>query len=78
MLRRWSARLVQRLVQAGASIDGGVGGEATLVTAAFARWAQGVCMIPQLVALGARNTTSHSAMSYLATFPANGRAAITR
>ena len=51
---RWSARLVQRLVQAGASIDGDAAGNSTLRQAARACTAVGVRMIPALVALGAR------------------------
>ena len=53
---RWSARLVQRLVQAGASIDGDAAGNSTLRQAARACTAVGVRMIPALVALGARET----------------------
>ena len=52
---QWSAGLVQRLVQAGASIDGDAEHITTLCAAIRAgRTAQGVHMIPQLVALGAR------------------------
>ena len=51
---RWSARLVQRLVQAGASIDGDAAGSSTLRAAACAGTTVGVRMIPALVALGAR------------------------
>ena len=48
----WSARLVQRLVAAGASIDGDVAGDSTLCQAA--RGGRCMRMIPALVALGAR------------------------
>jgi ankyrin repeat protein len=59
---RWSARLVQRLMSAGASIDGDVAGYSTLCAAACARTVLGVRMIPALVALGARETVGNQAM----------------
>jgi hypothetical protein len=69
---RWSARLVHRLVQAGASIDGDVAGHSTLRAAAGARTALGVRMIPALVALGARETGGNEAMRILAFYPVEG------
>ena len=69
---RWSARLVQRLVQAGASIDGDVAGASTLCEAAVARTALGVRMIPTLVALGARKTLGRTVMYDFAACPVKG------
>jgi len=69
---QWSARLVQRLVAAGASIDGNVAGYSTLLAAARACTALGVRMIPALVALGARSTGGNIAMSDFAMKPAAG------
>jgi len=63
---------VQRLVQAGASIDGGVEGQSTLWAAARAGTAQGVRMIPQLVALGARETRGNLAMIVFAQHSVKG------
>ena len=65
-----SARLVQRLVQAGASIDGKVAGNSTLCCAAAAASARSVRMIPALVALGARETLDNVAMHIFAQGPA--------
>ena len=58
----WSVRLVQRLVAAGASIDGDLAGNSTLRCAAAAGTARSVRMIPALVALGARETHGNDAM----------------
>jgi ankyrin repeat protein len=58
----WSVRLVQRLVAAGASIDGDLAGNSTLRCAAAAGTARSVRMIPALVALGARETDGNDAM----------------
>jgi hypothetical protein len=69
---RWSARLVQRLVQAGASIDGDDAGNSTLREAAVARTARGVRMIPALVALGARETLGNEAIQRFAFNPVAG------
>ena len=69
---RWSARLVQRLVQAGAPIDGDVAGTSTLRSAAVARTAVGVRMIPALVALGARETLGGTVMHDFAFNPVEG------
>jgi hypothetical protein len=69
---QWSARLVQRLVQAGASIDGDVEGVSSLHCAVGARSALGVRMIPALVALGARETLDNVAMHLLAVLPVEG------
>jgi len=69
---QWSARLVTRLVQAGESIDGGVAGESALHHAASSLSARGVRMIPQLVALGARETLGNRAMMRLAQWPVVG------
>ena len=69
---QWSARLVQRLVQAGASIDGDVAGNSTLRCAAGASCARGVCMISALVALGARETLGNEAMVAFACWPVEG------
>ena len=69
---RWSARLVQRLVQAGASIDGDVANNSTLLCAAAACSAHGVRMIPALVALGARETLGNEAMVAFAGWPVKG------
>jgi len=63
---------VQRLVQAGASIDGDAEGNSTLIAAAGARTAQGVRMIPQLVTLGARETLGNEAMVTFAQPPVEG------
>jgi len=63
---------VQRLVQAGASIDGDVEGESTLCAAADACTAQGVRMVPQLVALGARETLGNEAMLTFSEHPVVG------
>ncbi len=65
-------RLVQRLVAAGASIDGDVAGFSTLCSAAVARTARGVRMIPALVALGACETHGNEVMQRLCAllFPA--------
>ena len=52
----WSARIVQRLVAAGAPIDGDDAGSSTLSRAALDGTARGLRMIPALVALGARRT----------------------
>jgi hypothetical protein len=60
----WSVPLVQRLVQAGASIDGDVPGISTLRCAVGAGTARGVRMIPALVALGARETLGDRAMRW--------------
>jgi len=68
----WSVRLVQRLVAAGASIDGDVAGNSTLCSAAGARSARGVRMIPVLVALGARETLGNEAMQRFAHWPVKG------
>jgi ankyrin repeat protein len=68
----WSARLVQRLVAAGASIDGDVAGNSTLCCAASASTALGVRMIPALVALGARETLGGEAMQRFANWPVEG------
>ena len=65
-------RLVQRLVAAGASIDGAVAKNSTLVSAAGAGTARGVRMIPALVALGARETRGNMAMQYFAGSPVKG------
>ena len=70
---RWSARLVQRLVQAGAPIDGDVADNSTLQQAAGACTAVGVRMIPALVALGARQTLG-TEVAELARKPAEGAA----
>ena len=59
---QWSARLVQRLVEAGASIDGDVEGLSTLCEAASSFSARGVRMIPTLVEMGARETLGNGAM----------------
>ena len=69
---RWSARLVQRLVQAGASIDGDAAGASTLRSAASACTAVGVCMIPALVALGTRETLGGRVMHDFAASPVKG------
>ena len=69
---RWSARLVQRLVQAGASIDSVIMQESTLGNATGARTAVGVRMIPALVALGARETHGNRAMHVIAGSPVEG------
>ncbi len=69
---KWSARLVQRLVAAGASIDGDVAGYSTLLAAAGAGTALGVRMIPALVALGARETGGNQAMYDFALSPVEG------
>jgi hypothetical protein len=69
---RWSTRLVQRLVQAGAHIDGDVAGNSTLRRAARACTAVGVRMIPALVALGARETLGGAVMRDFAANPAEG------
>ena len=69
---RWSARIVKRLVQAGASIDGDVAGVSTLFEAADARSARGVRMIPALVALGARETLGGAVMHAFAGWPVAG------
>jgi ankyrin repeat protein len=69
---QWSARLVQRLVAASASIDGDVAGHSTLRAAAGARTALGVRMIPALVALGARETGGNVAMYNFAFYPVKG------
>jgi ankyrin repeat protein len=69
---RWSVRLVQRLVAAGASIDGDVVGTSTLLNAAAARTARGVRMIPALVALGARDAHGNMAMRSFAHWPVEG------
>ena len=68
----WSARLVQRLVRAGASIDGNVAGASTLCEAARACTAVGVRMIPALVALGARETLGGTVMHDFAFNPVKG------
>ena len=65
----WSARLVQRLVQAGASIDSNVAGNSTLCCAARAGTARGVRMIPALVALGARETLGNRTIHVFACWP---------
>ena len=62
----WSTRLVQRLVQAGAPIDGDVVGNSTLCAAAASENSEGVRGIPRLVALGARETLGNMAMDRLA------------
>ena len=69
---QWSGRIVQRLVQAGASIDGDVAVVSTLNEAAAARSARGVRMIPALVALGARETLGNEAMRTFAQWPVEG------
>ena len=69
---QWSARIVQRLMSAGASIDGDVAGNSTLLCAAGARTARGVRMIPALVALGARETLGNRAMYAFAGWPVEG------
>jgi ankyrin repeat protein len=66
---QWSARLVQRLVAAGAPIDGDVAGHSTLCAAAGARTARGVRIIPTLVALGARETGGNNALFDFAFYP---------
>ena len=58
----FSVRLVQRLVAAGASIDGDVEDNSTLCCAVGARSTRGVRMIPALVALGARETLGNLVM----------------
>ena len=63
---------MQRLVQAGASIDGDVTGNSTLCCAATAATARGVHMIPALVALGARETLGNRAMHIFAWLPVEG------
>jgi ankyrin repeat protein len=68
----WSTRLVQRLVAAGASIDGDVAGNSTLSEAACAGTALGVRMIPALVALGAREPDGNNAMLNFAYYPLEG------
>jgi hypothetical protein len=68
----WSARLVQRLVAAGASIDGDVAGYLTLSSAARACTALIVRMIPVLVALGARETGGNLAILDFAYNPVEG------
>ena len=68
----WSARLAQRLVQAGASIDGDVADISTLHCAAGAGSARGVRMIPALVALGARETLGNGAMHIISVLPVKG------
>jgi len=60
---------VQRLVAAGASIDGDVAGHSTLCAAAGARTARGVRIIPTLVALGARETGGNNALFDFAFYP---------
>ena len=69
---RWSTRLVQRLVQAGASIDSVISDQSTLGNAAGAGTAVGVRMIPALVALGARETLNNEAMHTFASWPVVG------
>ena len=69
---RWSAHLVQRLVQAGASTNGDVAGNSTLRSAAVARTAAGLCIIPALVALGARETLGGTVMHDFAATPVEG------
>ena len=69
---QWSARLVQRLVQAGAPIDGGVADNSTLREAACSCTALGVRMIPALVALGARETLGCTVMHEFAAIPVEG------
>ena len=69
---RWSVRLVQRLVQAGASIDGGIADTSTLREAFCVRTAVGVRMIPALVALGARDTLGGTVMHDFAACPVIG------
>jgi len=68
----WSAQLVQRLVQAGASIDEDVEATSTLIQAAAANTAEGVRMIPRLVALGAHETRGNRAMRAFAQHPVEG------
>jgi ankyrin repeat protein len=63
---------VQRLVQAGASINGDVAGYSTLREAACAGTAVGVHMIPALVALGARETLGGTVMHNFAASPVEG------
>jgi hypothetical protein len=65
-------RLVQRLVAAGASIDGDIAGYSTLLSAAWAATARSVRMIPALVALGARETVGDKAMHMLAVGASEG------
>ena len=65
----WSGRLVQRLVAAGASVNGDVAGNSTLVSAAAACDARSVRMIPALVALGAREAGVKQAMRTFARWP---------
>ena len=69
---QWSLRLVQRLVKAGASIDGDVEDNSTLLAAAGAGTAQGARMILRLVALGACETLGNQAMIRFASCPAKG------
>ena len=69
---RWSARLVQRLVQAGASIDGDVEGFSTLRHAAVAHTVLSVRMLPALVALGAREMLGGAVMHAFAANPVEG------
>ena len=69
---QWSARIVQRLVQAGASIDGDVAGNSTLRDATATASARGVRMIPALVALGAPETFGNRAMRTFAMLPVEG------
>ena len=69
---RWSARLVQWLVQAGAPIDGDVAGHSTLLETARVGTAVGVRMIPALVALGARETLGGTVMHNFAVSPMEG------
>ena len=69
---QWSTRIVQRLVQAGASIDGDVAGNSTLCCAAAFATARSVRMIPALVALGARETLGNRPMHALAKFVHGG------
>ena len=74
---RWSARLVQRLVQAGASIDSIIARESTLRQAAGVGTAVGVRMIPALVALGARETLGGRVMHDFACCPVEGARPLT-
>ena len=59
-------------MQAGAPIDGDVAGTSTLRSAAVARTAVGVRMIPALVALGARETHGGAVMRDFASSPVEG------
>ena len=72
----WSVRLVQRLMGAGASVDGDAVGNSTLRCAAASSTAHSVRMLPVLVGLGARETGGNAAVQALARFPVKGAPAL--